>query len=90
MKRESAPDAIVLEQRLAAGDFFENLNGKILALEELAELSFIESGIIQEGEEHAGGGMVEENGQIFAGCGERTVAVAVVVRAGHASALLTP
>jgi hypothetical protein len=88
MKRESAPDAIVLEQRLAAGDFFENLNGKILALEELAELSFIESGIIQEGEEHTGGGMVEENGQIFAGCGERTVAV--VVRAGHASALLTP
>ena len=54
MEGESALDAIIFEERLAAGDFFEDFGGEIFAVEEEAELYFVERGIIEKGEEDIG------------------------------------
>ena len=85
MEGEGALDAIILEERLAAGDLFENFGGKIFAIEEQAELRFVERGIVEKGEEDVWIGMVEQDGEFVAGGGESAFAV---LRAGvhHESA----
>jgi hypothetical protein len=75
MKRQRALDAIILEKRLAARDFLKNLSGKIIACEEQAKLSFIQHRIVQQGQQHARGGVMEENGQVLAGCGQRAFTI---------------
>ena len=69
VKRQGALDAIVFEKGLAADNFLDDFDGKIVAREEQAELSLVERGIVEEGEEHAWIGMVEEDGEFFADCG---------------------
>jgi hypothetical protein len=88
MKRESALDPIIFDQRLAARNLFENFGREILAIEKQAELRLIERGIIEECEEHVRGGMMQEHGEFITAGGAS--ALAVVVRAGHASSQRTP
>lgn len=88
MKGESALDAIVFDQWLAARNLLENFGREILAIEKETELRFIERGIIEEREEHVRSGMMEEHGELMAG-GDAS-ALAVTVRAGHASCPQAP
>ena len=62
MEGEGALDAIVPEEVLAACDLFENLDWQILAVEEKAELSFVQKGIVQQGHQNIRAVMVEKGG----------------------------
>jgi hypothetical protein len=62
MEREGALDAIVPEERLAACDLFENLGRQILAVEEKAEMSFVQKRIVQQGHQNIRAVMVEKGG----------------------------
>lgn len=70
MKGERAFDSIIFEKVFARGNFFEDFGGEIFAVEQEAELSFVERGIVENGEQDFGGGMVEESGEVVAGGGE--------------------
>jgi hypothetical protein len=60
MEGECALDAVVLEQRLAASDFFEDFGWEILAVEEQAEMCLIHVRIVKECQEDVRGVMVEK------------------------------
>ncbi len=75
MEGEGALDAIVFEQRIAAQYFFENFAGQVFAIQEDAELCFVHGGVVEDGEQDDGIGMVEQDGQIVAGGGEGAFAV---------------
>ena len=54
MKCESALDAIIFQEILASGDFCEDFEREILAIEKEAELRFVERGIVEEREQDIG------------------------------------
>jgi hypothetical protein len=87
MKGEGALDTIVFEKGLAARNLFEDFSRKVFALEKQAQLCFIECGIVEEGEQNVGGGMVQESREFIAGGSARKLTV--VVRARHASSRQT-
>jgi hypothetical protein len=60
MESEGALDAIVLEQLLAASDFFEHFSRETLAVEEHAEMRFVHEGIVKERQEDIRCVMVEK------------------------------
>jgi hypothetical protein len=60
MKGQSALDAIVLQEGLAAGDFLENFRGEV-AVEKEAEMRFVQGGVVEKGYEDVRGGMVEKS-----------------------------
>jgi hypothetical protein len=64
---QSALDWIILEQRLAADDFFEDFGGEIFAGENQAQLRFVEGGIVEQREQHGSVGMVKQHGEVVAG-----------------------
>jgi hypothetical protein len=59
MEGEGALDAIIFQEGLATGDFFEDFGGEIFAVEEEAELRFVKRGIIEKGEKDVGRMMME-------------------------------
>jgi hypothetical protein len=59
MEGEGPLDAVILEQLLAASDFFEDFGRQILAVEEQAEMSFIHEGNVEERKEDIRGVMVK-------------------------------
>lgn len=75
MEGKGALDAIVLEQTLAVRDFFEDFCWEIFAVEEQAKLRFVQSGVVEEGEQDGCIGMVEQHGEIVADGDERAFAV---------------
>ena len=62
MEGEGALDAIVFKEVLAACDLFENLDWQILAVEEKAEMCFVQRGIVEHGQENIRAVMVEKRG----------------------------
>jgi hypothetical protein len=87
MKRESALDAIILQQVFAIDDFFENFDREIFAIEQEAELGFVERRIVEEREQDVGGVMMDEGREIVAG-GSKNL-MFVWIGGGHATSLLT-
>lgn len=75
MEGKGALDAIVPEQMLAARDFFKDFCWEILAVEKQAKLRFVQSGIVEEGQQDGCIGMVEQDGEIVADGDERAFAV---------------
>ena len=75
MEGEGTLDAIVFEEGLAARDLFENLGGKVFAIEKEAKLRLVHGRIIEEGQKDVSGRMVKERGQFIAGGDEGAVAV---------------
>ena len=72
---QSALDWIILEQRFAADDFFEDFGGEVLAAENQAELHFVEGGIVEQREQHGTVGMVKQQGEVIAGGDEGALAI---------------
>ena len=66
MEGECALDAIVFEKVFSSGDFFEDFGGEIFAVEQEAELSFVERGIAENSEQDIVGLMLEESGEVVA------------------------
>jgi hypothetical protein len=62
MEGEGTLDAIVFEEGLAACDLFQNLGRQILAVEEKAEMSFVQKRIVQQGHQNIRAVMVEKGG----------------------------
>lgn len=75
MEGKGALDAIVLKETLAARDFFEDFCWEIFAVEEQTKLRFVQSGIVEEGEQDGWIGMREQDGEIVADGDERAFAV---------------
>ncbi len=70
MERESALDAIVFQQIFAAADLFEDFGRQIFAIEQEAELRFVERRIVEKREQDIGGVVMDECGEVVAGRGE--------------------
>ena len=70
MEGESALDAIIFDEIFTLADFLQDFNGKIFAVEQEAELRFVEGGIIEESEQDVGGVVMQENCEVVAGGGE--------------------
>ena len=86
MKSERTLHTIIFEELFAIGDFVENLGGQIFAVEQEAELSFIERRIVEKSEKHVGGVVMEKRGEVVACCDECLLSVGISGR--HATSLL--
>jgi len=61
MEGQGSPDAIVLDERLTAGDFLENFGGEVFAIEKQAEMRLVHGRIVEKGDEDVCGVMVEKS-----------------------------
>ena len=89
MEGERAFDSIIFEKVFARGDFFEDFGGEIFAIEQEAELRFVERGVVENSEQDLSGGMLEESGEAVASGGQRAFAIGGGVCGGHATSLLS-
>src|SRR5690242_10859136 len=80
MKTEFLLYPVTFEKWLALPNCFQNFTGEIFPFEKQAKMGFVESGIIEQRQEHVCGGMMQEHGKLIAGGYGRTFAVLVVVR----------
>jgi hypothetical protein len=84
VKRESALDAIALQEMLASRNLFEKFRAQILTLKEKAKSRVVESRIVQESAEDFERRIVNQSGELLAGGGAGTILRSV----GHGWALL--
>ena len=59
---------------LRPGYFFENFAGEVFTLKKQTKMGLVEGGVVEQGEEHICGRMVQERGELVARSGGRTFA----------------
>src|ERR1700722_1723722 len=84
---KSPLDAVVFEQAFADADFFEDFDREIFAIEQEAELCFVERGIVEEREQDIGRVVMNECREIVTSGGEDLLLVGV--DSDHSTSLLT-
>ncbi len=83
MEGKGALDAIIFEEILALGNFFQDFDGKVFAVEQETELGFVERRIAEKSEKDVGGMVMEECREVVAGSGEDLLLAGIVRGHGY-------